>query len=125
MTKQEIVSGHFYFTKLLLPVLESTAKDSPEKHVRVVTTSSSAHAFHEAGIRYETLRDSAARTKFGTNKLYYQSKFAVVLFSRELAKRYGDQGIVSVSLNPGNLKTDLQRHLTSGRQKAIVRFVSF
>ena len=33
-----------------------------------------------------------------------------VVFSKELARRYGDQGIVSTSLNPGNLKTDLQRH---------------
>ena len=34
-----------------------------------------------------------------------------VLFSNELARRYGDQGIVSTSLNPGNLRSDLQRHL--------------
>ena len=33
-----------------------------------------------------------------------------MLFSNELDKRYGSQGIVSISLHPGNLKTDLQRH---------------
>ncbi len=32
------------------------------------------------------------------------------MFALELARRYGDKGIVSISLNPGNLKTDLDRH---------------
>jgi len=32
-----------------------------------------------------------------------------VIFSNELARRYGDSGIISISLNPGNLSTDLQR----------------
>ncbi|KAK7435109.1 short-chain alcohol dehydrogenase [Stygiomarasmius scandens] len=32
-----------------------------------------------------------------------------VILSNELARRYGDSGIISISLNPGNLSTDLQR----------------
>ncbi len=36
---------------------------------------------------------------------------ANVVFSNELHRRYVEQGIVSVSLYPGNLKTDLQRHI--------------
>ena len=75
MTKQEIVSGHFYFTKLLLPVLESTAKDSLEKHVRVVTTSSSVHMFWGPGIRYDSLVKGRVRERIGTNMLYGQSKY--------------------------------------------------
>ena len=35
-----------------------------------------------------------------------------VLFSNELARRYGDQGIISTSLNPGNLSSNLYRHLS-------------
>lgn len=35
---------------------------------------------------------------------------ATVVFSNELHRRYGNQGIVSTSLNPGNLKTELQRN---------------
>jgi len=42
--------------------------------------------------------------------MYMQSKFGVVVFSNELARRYGDKGIVSTSLNPGNLTTNLGRH---------------
>ena len=34
-----------------------------------------------------------------------------VVFAKELARRYGDKGIVSTSVNPGNLKTELQRHV--------------
>lgn len=31
--------------------------------------------------------------------------------SNEFAKRYGDQGIISTAVNPGNLDSDLLRHL--------------
>ncbi|QRW13834.1 short chain dehydrogenase [Ceratobasidium sp. AG-Ba] len=113
------VLGHFYFTKLLLPALLHTAKNSPlaHGHARIINTSSSAVYIGPRGhIVWDTLgtsEDSDARRKrMGTNVLYAQSKIGNVLFSNELAKQYGDQGIISVSLNPGNLKTELGRHLT-------------
>lgn len=37
---------------------------------------------------------------------------ANVVFANELGRRYADQGIVSTSLHPGNLKSDLQRHIS-------------
>lgn len=43
-----------------------------------------------------------------------------VVVSNELAKRYGDQGIVSTALNPGNLRTDLQRHLGGFLRRILV-----
>ena len=33
-----------------------------------------------------------------------------IMFSAELARRYGDRGIVSTSLHPGIIKTDLFRY---------------
>ncbi|KAG8216441.1 hypothetical protein J3R82DRAFT_6547 [Butyriboletus roseoflavus] len=33
-----------------------------------------------------------------------------IVFVAELTRRYGDQGIVSTSLNPGGIETELQRH---------------
>lgn len=39
------------------------------------------------------------------------SRQANVVVALELARRYGDQGIVSTALNPGNIKSDLQRYL--------------
>ena len=73
----------------------------------------------------------------GTQRLYIQSKYVGprvldlfccvltrlqgnVVFSNTLARKYGDQGIVSTSLNPGNLKSDLQRHLNSIQSVIVV-----
>ncbi|KAJ7927986.1 hypothetical protein B0H13DRAFT_2229089 [Mycena leptocephala] len=102
------VLGHFYFTKLLLPTLLETAKTA--KVARVINTSSLA-SYGVSGIDFNTVKDSPARKKAGPGKLYGQSKLGNVVFSNELYRRYADQGIVSVALNPGNLKTELQRHV--------------
>ncbi|KAG9088044.1 Oligosaccharide translocation protein rft1, partial [Ceratobasidium sp. 392] len=67
-------------------------------------------------IIWETLgTDEASKEackRAGAPTLYNQSKKGNVLFSNELARRYADQGIISVAVNPGNLKTELQRHLS-------------
>ncbi|KAJ7505236.1 hypothetical protein B0H11DRAFT_1977646 [Mycena galericulata] len=102
------VLGHFYLTKLLLPTLLATA--TTEKPARVINTSSLASEFTHT-INYNTLKESPARKKLGTSRLYAQSKYGNVVFSNELSRRYADQGIVSVALNPGNLKTELQRNI--------------
>lgn len=115
------VLGHFYFTKLLLPALLAGAKTSRDGHARVVNTSSSMHL--AAGLDFNTFKDGPARKAAGTQKLYSQSKnvshpadclrprfdFAQgnVVFATELARRYGDQGIVSTSLNPGRWLTPI------------------
>ncbi|OJT10959.1 hypothetical protein TRAPUB_12521 [Trametes pubescens] len=106
------VLGHFYLTQLLIPVLLSGASHSPEGRVRVINTSSMAHTC-VSGIDFDTLKEHAKRKKLGTQKLHFQSKFATVVFSNELNRRYGDQGIISTSLHPGNLRTEAQRHVSS------------
>ncbi|KAG2121877.1 hypothetical protein DEU56DRAFT_90952 [Suillus clintonianus] len=103
------VLGHYYFTKLLLPILTSTAKSTSEGNVRVVNVASCAHLF--GGLDFNTFKDGPARKKCSTAGLYNQSKFGNVVLALELAKRYGDQGIISTALNPGNIKSDLQRHV--------------
>ena len=52
----------------------------------------------------------------------YTKRQGNVVVALELARRYGDQGIVSTSLNPGNIKTDLQRYLPGFVQAIFVRF---
>jgi len=106
------VLGHFYLTKLLLPTLLAAAETSPDGKARIVNTSSSAHVF-SSGIDFNTLKEGPARKKKGTQGLYCQSKLGNIQVSNEFAQRYGNQGIVSVSLNPGNIQSDLQRHITS------------
>ncbi|KAF8988889.1 NAD(P)-binding protein [Cyathus striatus] len=111
------VLGHFYLTKLLLPTLVSTAKSSPDGHSRVITISSGAHHLH--GIDYKTLKDGPARSKESPDSLYAQSKYGDVVFAKELYRRYASDGIVSLSLNPGNITTNLQQHLGSFQKKMI------
>ncbi|EIM86317.1 NAD-P-binding protein [Stereum hirsutum FP-91666 SS1] len=113
------VLGHFYLTKLLLPTLLATATLEPGSYnkPRIVTVSSGAHHLHD--IDYATLKDGPERRRLGTQALYAQSKYASVVFARELARRYGDQGLVSIAMNPGNLKTNLQKEV-AGWQRVIV-----
>ena len=73
------LAGHFYFTKLLLPLLTVTAKNSPQKSVRVVNVSSIGHyVVPPDGIQWSTLSPGedylAMGKKIGALKLYGQSK---------------------------------------------------
>ncbi|KAF7290301.1 NAD-binding protein [Mycena chlorophos] len=105
------VLGHFYFTELLIPLMISTAKET-KKNGRILNTSSvAAHHFGLPNVSYDAVVPGPARTKFGDPmKLYMQSKFGNILVSNELQRRYGSEGIMSVALHPGNLKTQLGRH---------------
>ncbi|KAH9903144.1 NAD(P)-binding protein [Cubamyces lactineus] len=103
------VLGHFYLTKLLLPVLLSTAKQSAEK-VRVINYTCAIPP--SCKIDYTTLMDGPARRKCSLVQLHRQSKLGTLLFSHELAEQYGEQGIVSIAVNPGNVHTELTRHTT-------------
>ena len=66
------VVGHFYFTELLMPALLAGVKTSPDKHARVITTSSSG-AYLDI-IHFDTFKDGPERKKMSTEALYYQTK---------------------------------------------------
>ncbi|KAJ7153072.1 NAD(P)-binding protein [Mycena crocata] len=104
------VLGHFYFTRLLLPTLLATA--ASKGLARVINTSSLSAEMSglKNGINFNTVTDTPERRKTPTNSLYAQSKLGNIMLSNELARRYGTQGIMSTSLHPGNLKTELGRH---------------
>ncbi|EJF58259.1 NAD(P)-binding protein [Dichomitus squalens LYAD-421 SS1] len=101
------VLGHFYLTQLLLPVLLATARATGQK-VRVINYSSLFGP--DARIDYTTLMDGPVRRKCSPAQLYRQSKLANLLFALGLAEQYGEQGIVSSAINPGNVHTGLSRH---------------
>lgn len=103
--------GHGVFTLLLLPVLLETAKQTGD--VRIINTSSNAHGMTlKGGINWEAIKDGPVRDKTWSSWANYgTSKWGNIIFSNELAKRYGSQGITSTSLNPGAIRTDLQRHV--------------
>ncbi|KAF2674725.1 NAD(P)-binding protein [Microthyrium microscopicum] len=108
------IIGPYLFTKLLTPILQSTAKDAPKNSVRV-TWASSAAAFINppaGGVAFD--KDGNVSNFSNDNgKAYAQSKASNMLLASEFAKRYGRDGIISVSWNPGNLTSELQRHMNS------------
>ncbi|KAF2093886.1 NAD(P)-binding protein [Rhizodiscina lignyota] len=98
------------FTQLLTPILAKTAKLREPGGVRVIWVSSSAAelATPKNGIDLNNLdfkKPVPNATKYGV------SKAAMLLLALEYAKREKNNGIVTVPLNPGNLKTDLRRHV--------------
>ncbi|KAI1782789.1 NAD(P)-binding protein [Ganoderma leucocontextum] len=103
------VVGPFLFTELLMPALIEGVKTSPDHHARIIVVSSSA-AYGDT-LHWDTFKDTPTRLKSTPKGLYYQSKHANVIVARQIAKRYADKGIVALSLNPGNIKTDLGRHM--------------
>ncbi|KIK68020.1 hypothetical protein GYMLUDRAFT_36831 [Collybiopsis luxurians FD-317 M1] len=114
------VLGHYFLTLLLMPTLLRTAKgevSGTPKPVRVVSVSSDAHEMTapKEGIVWDSLQkgDAAMRTrkKLTGTRLYGQSKLGMVLISSELARKYGDQGVVAISLHPGGVKSELLRHI--------------
>ncbi|PNP40230.1 hypothetical protein TGAMA5MH_07885 [Trichoderma gamsii] len=95
--------GHFLLTNLLLDKVLA-AKDG-----RVVNISSGAH--YISGIRHADINFDEGKT-YEKWTAYAQSKTANILFSRELAKRLGDRGLLSFSANPGAIgTTSLAAHL--------------
>jgi retinol dehydrogenase-12 len=117
------VIGHWLFTKLLLPALfAATDASSTHEKARIVTVSSSAN-YLTTGIDFDAIADGPDRIKYSEWELYNKSKFGNVVIARELARRYGDK-IVSTSLHPGNIRTDLQRHLPRW-QDAIIRWTLY
>ncbi|PCH41889.1 hypothetical protein WOLCODRAFT_72874, partial [Wolfiporia cocos MD-104 SS10] len=109
------ILGHYYFTKLLLPSLFSGKETAPDHHARIIHTSSSSAYLYT--INWESLRDGPGRRKMLTGELYRQTKFANVVIAHQFTKRYADQGIVSISLNPGGIDIELQRYLPSLRRR--------
>ena len=83
--------GHFLFTSLLIESLRATAP------ARIVMVSSDAHRF----ARSLDFSDLQLAGRYGTWRAYSRSKLAVILFTRELARRLQGTGVTANSLHPG------------------------
>ncbi|TEB33151.1 NAD(P)-binding protein [Coprinellus micaceus] len=115
------VLGPFYFTSLLLPALLRGASSSPDGKARIVTTSSAA-SYLSHPIDFNTLKDGTKRRGHSAGWLYYQSKLGTTLMSRGFARKYGDQGIVSIAVHPGSIDSEVSRH-TKPWQRAMMRWL--
>ncbi|KAI5863278.1 short-chain dehydrogenase [Durotheca rogersii] len=114
--------GHFLLTKLLTPTLAATAAEERQSRgptapspapapVRVVWVSSSA-AEHLIPVRRGFEIDNLDYSKKDILYVYKYgvSKVGNYYHATEYARRHRDDGIVSISLNPGNLKSELDRY---------------
>ncbi|CAG9983132.1 unnamed protein product [Clonostachys byssicola] len=99
--------GHALLTKLLLPILKTTA--SKGHTVRVVVLSSYSHwNAPEGGIQFQHLKTTAEQIP--TLQRYAQSKLANILLARQLAKEHPE--VTFVAVHPGAANTDLQAGVT-------------
>ena len=94
--------GHFLLTALLYPALQ--AGDQP----RVVTLTSAGHSRADVDLSDPNFE----HTEYSPWVAYGRAKTANALFARELARRAGPYGVLSFSVHPGGIVTDLGRHLT-------------
>jgi NAD(P)-dependent dehydrogenase (short-subunit alcohol dehydrogenase family) len=95
--------GPFEFTNLIMGRLLASNTGAP----RIVNVSSSVHWL--CPIRYDDPGFSDGKV-YNNFHAYGQSKTANILFSKELSRRYKDQGLIAFSLHPGGVQTNLLRH---------------
>ncbi|RAO67481.1 uncharacterized protein BHQ10_003493 [Talaromyces amestolkiae] len=89
--------GHFLFTNLIMSKL--IRSEGSGRTARVVNVASDGYRLGPNGATYNPWR------------AYGQSKTANLLFSRSLATKLAKRGLISVSLHPGVIFTNLGRHL--------------
>lgn len=93
--------GHF--------ILVTRLGDKLADNGRVVMVSSEAHkSGPKAGVELDNLDGSKSYSAW---KAYGQSKFANLLFAKELARRLADTGQVANAVHPGVIDTNLTRHM--------------
>ncbi|PTB70204.1 NAD(P)-binding protein [Trichoderma citrinoviride] len=106
--------GHVLFTELLTPLLAQTAAKSAPNSVRVIWVSS---LYSELGSPKGGIDPNNLGLTKKEQSIYYKysvSKAGVYYQGAEYAKKYKDKGIISMSVNPGNLRSDLQRYGENG-----------
>jgi WW domain-containing oxidoreductase len=93
--------GHF---SLVTGLLDSLAPSG-----RVVMVSSSMHRrAPTAGIDFDNLRGERSYSRW---EAYGRSKFANVLFAKQLARRFAGTSRTANAVHPGVIRTELQRHM--------------
>ncbi len=105
--------GHFVLTDQLLPLLRVAAAESSKGTTRIINTSSLAHE-HAPGLKWDDLQ---MLNNFVPMAAYCNVKLANVLFTRALAERLGEDGIVSHAMHPGAVDTNFINRADDNTQK--------
>jgi len=95
--------GHFLLTNLLEPNLR---KGGPSK---VITVASTAAVMTNLDMS-DLMMEKATGLGLGNTMPYNNSKFANILFSKELSKRFADSNVKSYCVCPGLARTQVFRH---------------
>lgn len=115
--------GPYLLYQLLLPLLTKTAASAPTGTVRVAWAASVA--VHVAAPKPDgmVIDESGCPRDQGVADNYGQTKVGNVFLARQLAKDTPQNGIVHAAFNPGNLRTELQRHWTGVDAWVVDKFV--
>ena len=108
-TEETFSANHlapFLLTRELLPLLREAAAGKPGA-VRVLATSSRAY-LNAPGMNWDDLQNLSG--PFQAAGVYCQVKLANSLFSHELARRLGGDGIACHALIPGAVHTNFASH---------------
>eukprot|EP00727_Mastigamoeba_balamuthi_P014617 m51a1_g9781 hypothetical protein (336) ;mRNA; f:1684485-1685962 len=110
--------GHFALVQGLLPSLEAG-------RARVVVVTSYGYSMAPAcGVDFGRLRAEqlgcAGGAPYSAWAAYGQSKLANILFAKELQRRMGPRGITALAADPGDVDTNLMRHMPCARLVALL-----
>jgi len=112
--------GHFLLTQRLMPLLRAAAAAREPGTVRIVAVSSSAHEYCP-GIDWDDLQQTR---QWEAMKSYCLAKLCNVLFTRELAKRVQQAGIVANAMHPGVVASNFASHTPSHVQSYLATLPS-
>ena len=96
----------FLLTRELMPLLTASAASQPPGTTRVIAVSSSAHRVIE-GLNWDDLQGLG---ESHATLAYCRAKLANILFTRELARRAGPDGIVAQAMHPGVVASNFASH---------------
>lgn len=96
----------FLLTTALMDVLAASS-------AKVINTSSAANGFGRLD-----LADINSDSKYATNRAYGTAKLANILFTSELHRRHGDQGITTAAFHPGVVRTNFASESSSAMRHA-------
>jgi len=102
----------FLLTRELMPLLLANAAPRPSGSTRILAVSSSAHRISQ-GLDWDDLQSLAEWSSVGA---YAQAKLANILFTRELARRLGTDGIAAQVMHPGVVASNFASHGDDGMQ---------
>lgn len=92
----------FLLTQKLMPCFRTGS--------RIIAVSSTGHE-HCPGIRWDDLNFEKDWTSGGA---YCQAKLANILFTRELARRHGPDGLIAHAMHPGVVDSNFSSHCEPG-----------